>query len=275
MVRIAVSNFKGGVGKSTICLNLAYCLHTRGMRVLLVDLDPQGNLTSWLETPDGESVEDVCTRAARTVADLFIPDLLGTSLSASDVVYPTRWDGVDVIPANSVLEDAVVPIVDSKSVIKFALDDICDAGGEYDAVIIDTRPDTKDIKTQCAWVAADRIILPVRCDGSMVNGLDNTMDRIRRVYDGERLGRPRIRILPTFIKERTVRDKAGLGELRGKLPDGMCFSSVIHDSVKVGESTMARRAVGEYVVERGAGSRVARDFEAVACEVAAWMGDDR
>lgn len=270
--KLAVSNFKGGVGKTTICLNLAYELARRGRRVLLVDLDPQGNLSSFVPAQSGGSIADEVGRGL-TVADIFIPKVLGTvGTRAEDVVYRTAWDDVDIIPADIRLQDAVVPIVDGKRVVEFLLDDLGE--GSYDAVIMDTRPDCADIKTQCAWVAADHVLVPVQDNGVMMDSLADTLDRIKDVYDRERLGVPDILVVHSLVGAGDTRIGRACSEaLASSVPDGMLAETELRFSAKVVEASAARRAVGEYV--RGSRRHEVRarmDYSDLADEVIEWMG---
>lgn len=154
---IAVGNFKGGVGKTTTAMTLAQGLSLRGHRVLAVDLDPQGSLTTFFGfLPDAE-IED-----QHTVAPLCHGD-------AEDVAYairPTYWDGVDLIPASPTLFSAefALPARQSRD-HRFAFWDVLNQGlqavrGDYDVIIVDTAPALSYL-TINAFFAAEGMIVPM------------------------------------------------------------------------------------------------------------------
>ena len=144
---IAVANQKGGVGKTTTCVNLTCALKKRGRRVLLVDCDPQGNSTS------GMGVDKTATPNCY--------DMLMNGAAAADCIRSTKYG--DVLPANMNLSGCSVELVGSEQreyIMKTALAAVQD---DYDFILIDCPP-SLELLTINALVAADSVLIPVQCE---------------------------------------------------------------------------------------------------------------
>jgi chromosome partitioning protein len=168
MTRIfAVVNQKGGVGKTTTSVNLAAALAQAGRRVLLVDMDPQGNATMG----SGVDKRDV----ARTVYHV----LLGLSEPGSVRVRAERG-GYDLLPANRELAGAEVELVDlpaRESRLKSALERV---SGDYDFILLDCPP-SLSLLTVNALTAAQRVLIPMQCEYYALEGLSDLVGTIKRV----------------------------------------------------------------------------------------------
>lgn len=272
MKTVAVSNFKGGVGKTTVAFNLACELSRRGKRVLLVDMDPQGTLSYWLRDPEGIPVKELAKRDRRSIANVLIPrevGFVGESSGLADVSYATKWEGVDVAPAYLALQKAKDAVLNNPFALRTALDELGAGEGEpYDLAIIDTRPDL-DNKTTNAYAAAEWIVLPCRADGAMQEGLIESLQAIAEASADLRLGERRTKVLRSMVKERTNRDEGGKALLEAAFEPGAMFSTCIHDTVKLGEATGRGLAISE-LDER---NRAAQDFSALAEELLGWIGE--
>ena len=167
MARIlAIANQKGGVGKTTTSVNLAAGMAQSGRRVLLVDLDPQGNATT------GSGVNK--TKQERTIYHV----LLG--LGEASKVRMRVDSGYDLIPANRELAGAEVELValpNRESRLRDALDRLA---GEYDFILIDCPP-SLSLLTVNAFAAAEQVLIPMQCEYYALEGLTDLVNTIKRV----------------------------------------------------------------------------------------------
>ena len=164
---IAVTNQKGGVGKTTSCVNLAAYVANAGNKVLLIDVDPQGNGCSSV----GVEVE----KDKNTVYEV----LLG-ECSAKDAIYPSVMKGLDVMPSNGDLSGAEVDLVymdNREKLLKDALNQVKDA---YDYIFIDCPP-SLGLLTVNALTTTDTIIIPIQCEYFALVGLSQLMNTVRLI----------------------------------------------------------------------------------------------
>jgi chromosome partitioning protein len=168
MARIlAVTNQKGGVGKTTTSINLAASLALQGRKILLIDLDPQGNATM------GSGVDK------RTLAQTVYQVLVGTA-SLSSVRVRSPSGNYDLIPANRELAGAEIDMVElenRETRLKTALDEIL---SEYDYVLIDCPP-ALSLLTINGLCAADAVVIPMQCEYYALEGLSDLVQTIKRV----------------------------------------------------------------------------------------------
>lgn len=164
---IAVANQKGGVGKTTTSINLSSCIAYRNKKVLLIDLDPQGNATTGLGI-DKKSRE------------LSIYDVIVNEKTIRDVVVNTMQETLTLCPSSISLAGAeieLVSLLSRENRLKFALSEIQD---EYDYIFIDCPP-SLGLLTLNALTAADTVLVPIQCEYFALEGLSQLMDTVRLV----------------------------------------------------------------------------------------------
>lgn len=166
---IAIANQKGGVGKTTTAVNLSACLAELGKRVLLIDIDPQGNATS------GIGVDRKRLKAS-------VYDVLLDEMPLLEAVVETRVRGLHILPATIDLAGAeieLVPRISRESRLKAALDPVRD---QFDFVLMDCPP-SLGLLTINALTAADSILIPIQCEYYALEGLTQLMDTFRLVRE--------------------------------------------------------------------------------------------
>lgn len=164
---LAIANQKGGVGKTTTSVNLSACLAYIGKKVLLVDIDPQGNATS------GAGIE-------KADVEHCIYDVLVDDMEATDVIRQTKVENLYAIPASIQLAGAeieLVPTISREVRLKRALEEVED---QYDYIIIDCPP-SLGLLTLNALTAADAVLIPVQCEYYALEGLSQLLNTVRIV----------------------------------------------------------------------------------------------
>lgn len=227
--RIAIVNQKGGVGKTTTCVNLASALRAKGKKVLLCDFDPQANATS------GVGVD-------KTTANPSIYEVIVEGVDCRRAIVHTPY--CDVIPVNKALAGAGIEMIgmaDREHLLKKALDTV---EGDYDYIIIDCPP-SLELLTLNALCAARTILVPVQCEYYALEGLSDLLGTVRIV---KRSLNPEIAlegVLLTMYDSRTNLSMQVAEEVKRHFP-GQVYATVIPRTVRLSEAPSHGKPIDVY-----------------------------
>lgn len=245
---IAIVNQKGGVGKSTTAVNLSAGLANKSNKILLIDIDPQGNASSGLGIEKSE-------------VNYTIYDLLIESEAAVKAILHSENKNLDIIPATIELAGAeieLVSIISRESRLKKALEPITQ---NYDYLIIDCPP-SLGLLTLNALTAADSVLVPIQCEYYALEGLGqlmNTIDLVRKNLN------PNLRIegvLMTMYDARTNLSEQVINEVKDYFSE-VVFETVIPRNVRLSEAP----SFGKSILDYSSNSKGAAAYRKLAEEV--------
>lgn len=252
---IAISNQKGGVGKTTTSINLGVALANLGKRVLLIDADPQGDLTTSMGYQNQDDMK-------YTLATLMESTIFDKKLNVDDCILHHK-ENVDLIPSNLDLSTLEVNLVNAMSREYTLKNCIVDLKNNYDYIIIDCMPSLGMI-TINALSCADKVIIPVQSQYLAAKGMGHllgTVSKIRRQIN------PNLEVggvLITLVDGRTNLSKETCMQLQESYGGIInIYKQQIPVGVKVAEAT----AVGESIFSYNKNSSVAKAYELFAKEV--------
>lgn len=218
---IAFANQKGGVGKTTTCVNMASFMALMGKKVLLIDLDPQGNATSNLGLEKEDKINTIY-------------QVMSGDVSVKDAIYETPVKNLSIIPANNDLSGVEVELVymsQREYVFKKIIESVKD---NYDYITIDCRP-SLGLLTINAFTASDAVIIPIQCEFFALEGLSQLMNTIRLI---KKKLNPEIAIDGVVLTMREMRSNLGrqVAEEIEKFFAGTVFKTIIPRNVRLAES---------------------------------------
>jgi chromosome partitioning protein len=245
---LAVANQKGGVGKTTTTVNLAACLADLGLRVLVVDLDPQGNASTGL----GINIRDLST----SMYDVLLHDV-----PLEDCVEPTSVRGLFVAPANLDLAGAeieLVPAFSREMKLRGALAAVRD---DYDYVLVDCPP-SLGLLTVNSLAAATEVLVPIQCEYYALEGLGQLMRNVGLVQKSLNPALEVSVIVCVMYDARTKLSDQVVQEVRSHFGDKVC-RSVIPRTVRLSEAP----SYGQPIITFDPTSRGAIAYRELAREV--------
>lgn len=245
---LAFVNQKGGVGKTTCCINIGAALSRKGKRVLLIDADPQANLTvsAGIQLKDDEPT---------------IYDAMKGDEFTSSVIKQKPGAEYDILPADIMLSGADLELASEpgrEMILKECLEDVA---GKYDYVLIDCPPALNLISIM-ALTAATGVIIPVQAQYLALNGVAQLLDTVKLV---QKRMNPQLEIqgfIVTLYDPRKLLNKEVLESLNEAFP-GKVFSTTISSSIALAEAPSAGNDIFQYKP----GSKAAKQYEALTEEL--------
>lgn len=242
---VAIVNQKGGVGKTTTCVNLAAALSSMGARILVCDFDPQGNATSGFGVDKAHSPS--------------VYDVLVDGADVRRAIVSTRWG--DVIPANKALSGATVELIALERREYRLRDALAPVKADYDFIFIDCPP-SLELLTLDALCAADTLLVPVQCEYFALEGLSDLMYTIRLAKRSLNPALDLEGVVLTMYDGRTNLSMQVAEEVKRYFP-GKVYASVIPRNVRLSEAPSHGKPISAYDrLSRGAEAYegLAREF---------------
>lgn len=230
---IAVTNEKGGVGKTTLTVNLGAALAIRGKKVLLIDLDPQGNSTFILSTDVNEETP--------TIYDV----LIGKDTSLRSIIRSTKTNGLYLAPSNLHLAGAEITLAQEygrENALKRKLSQ--EVRNAYDYILIDTSP-SLGLLTINALTTAEYALIPIACDFLSLVGLNLLLNTIKLTQDNLGSNVSVLGFILTKYDRRVNISDEVVNIVRGKFPT-LLFDTMIRVNVKLKEAPASHMSIFEY-----------------------------
>ena len=245
---ISVTNQKGGVGKTTTAINLAYYLSKSGKKTLLIDFDPQGNATSGF----GINKNDLIYTSSEVVAG---------SCTLDAAILPTDYKNLYVVPAVPALANTEAELSQADKRFSRLKTAIASSDYNFDYIIIDSPP-SLSLLTVNGLIASNYILLPVQTEFYALEGLGQLLETVKLIRKGMNPELDIIGVLPTMVDSRTVLSSQVHEEIKKHFP-GKVFDTVIPRNIRVAEAPSHGVPIGVY----DKFSKGARAYKALAKEV--------
>jgi len=228
---ISVTNQKGGVGKTTTTMNLSAYLANEGSRVLLIDLDPQGNSTS------GIGID-------RSKIQKSLYDVLINETHPREAIYKTKYENLHILPSAVVLAAAEVELVSHlarEHKLKNALAKISD---DYDYIFLDSPP-SLGLLTVNGLTASDKILIPVQAEYFALEGLGQLLHTVQRIKANLNPKIDLLGVLLTMYDKRTILSRQVETEVKKHFP-GKVFETIVPRNIRLAEAPSFGKSIFGY-----------------------------
>jgi len=229
---IVVANQKGGVGKTTTCVNLAAYVASVGKRVLLLDIDPQGNSCSGLGVDSSSNLN-------KGIYSVFIG-----AKTLKEVITPSKYENLDIVPVSMDLAGAQAELFDQRGkeyIIKKAIEEI---SGNYDLILMDTPP-SLGLFTLNGLTAAHSVLIPLQSEFYAMEGLAQLLQAIKLVKSSTNPSLDIEGVLITMFDQRTNLSKDVLNEAKSFFNEKV-YSTIIPRNIRLSEAPSHGIAIYEY-----------------------------
>ncbi len=248
---IAITNQKGGVGKTTTTINLAAAFANKKLKVLVIDLDPQANATIGLGI-------------SRELIDATSFDLMTKDINASDVIYRNLDSKFEIIPSSAKLVDAYEILLNKKDNELILFNKIKDLKEVYDYILIDCPP-TLGILVDNALFAADSVIIPVECEYYAYDALTQMVNKINQIQKNKNELSMSLTIEGVLLTKLDNRNLFGykiIEEVKEMFPN-KTFKTIINRSTHLQEAPMHGQTVLQYAFN----SKGSKEYRELAKEI--------
>ena len=248
---IAITNQKGGVGKTTTTINLAAAFANKRLKVLVIDLDPQANATIGLGI-------------SRELIDATSFDLMTKDINASDVIYRNLDSKFEIIPSSAKLVDAYEILLNNKDNELILFNKIKDLKEVYDYILIDCPP-TLGILVDNALFAADSVIIPVECEYYAYDALTQMVNKINQIQKNKNELSMSLTIEGVLLTKLDNRNLFGykiIEEVKEMFPN-KTFKTIINRSTHLQEAPMHGQTVLQYAFN----SKGSKEYRELAKEI--------